>query len=163
MNSKEREALKLVLGVLRPPYCDAPLEDVIRAVEEALMPQSDGAQPEQRNANEHLEPVAHCEAGPEHCPVCRAETRSLAQPEQEPFRFTDKENWLSGNGRMWSEMHREDGDFPIYTTPPQRTWVGLTDDERKNILIECSSTGDWAWELNAAQAIEAKLKEKNFS
>jgi len=24
------------------------------------------------------EPVAHCEAGPEHCPVCLAETRSLA-------------------------------------------------------------------------------------
>ena len=44
---------------------------------------------------------------------------------------------------------------------PQRTWVGLTDEERKNIIIECESTGDWAWELKAAQAIEAKLKEKN--
>ena len=43
----------------------------------------------------------------------------------------------------------------------QRTWVGLTDEERKNIMIECESTGDWAWELKAAQAIEAKLKEKN--
>jgi hypothetical protein len=44
---------------------------------------------------------------------------------------------------------------------PQRTWVGLTDEERKNIMIECESTGDWAWELKAAQAIEAKLKQKN--
>ena len=43
----------------------------------------------------------------------------------------------------------------------QRTWVGLTDEERKNIMVECESTGDWAWELKAAQAIEAKLKEKN--
>ena len=43
----------------------------------------------------------------------------------------------------------------------QRTWVGLTDEERKNIMVECESTGDWAWELNAAKAIEAKLKEKN--
>ena len=42
-----------------------------------------------------------------------------------------------------------------------RTWVGLTDEERKNIMVECESTGDWAWELKAAQAIEAKLKEKN--
>ncbi len=44
---------------------------------------------------------------------------------------------------------------------PGRTWVGLTDEERKNIMIECESTGDWAWELKAAQAIEAKLKERN--
>ena len=44
---------------------------------------------------------------------------------------------------------------------PQRTWQGLTDEERKNIMVECESTGDWAWELNAAKAIEVKLKEKN--
>jgi len=79
----------------------------------------------------------------------------LAQPEQEPFRFTDKENWLSGNGRMWSEMHREDGDFPIYTTPPQRTWVGLSYED----FIELART--IAVNKHQARAIEAKLKEKN--
>ena len=31
--------MKLALGVLRPPYCDAPLEDVIKALEEALAKQ----------------------------------------------------------------------------------------------------------------------------
>jgi len=47
-----------------------------------------------------------------------------------------------------------------HTTPPQRTWVGLTDEERKEIHDEwrhkvCSTA--WGYE----QAIEAKLKEKN--
>ena len=38
--------------------------------------------------------------------------------------------------------------------PPQRTWVGLTDDE----IDEC----DWGQsERDHARAIEAKLKEKN--
>ena len=43
--------------------------------------------------------------------------------------------------------------------PPQRTWVGLTDDEVALIAVECSlaSPSDHYF----AQAIEAKLKEKN--
>jgi hypothetical protein len=44
--------------------------------------------------------------------------------------------------------------------PPQRTWVGLTDEEIKTI---CSENGwDSSWQsLRFARAIEAKLKEKN--
>ena len=43
---------------------------------------------------------------------------------------------------------------PLYTTPPQRTWVGLTDEE----IDGC----DWGQsERDFARAIEAKLKEKN--
>ena len=41
---------------------------------------------------------------------------------------------------------------PIYTTPPKRPWVGLTDEERDEICL-----GD----ESIARAIEAKLKEKN--
>jgi hypothetical protein len=46
-----------------------------------------------------------------------------------------------------------------YTTS-QRTWQGLTDEEIKTI---CSENGwDSSWQsLRFAQAIEAKLKEKN--
>ena len=36
---------------------------------------------------------------------------------------------------------------------PQRTWIGLTDEEIYSI--------DWKAEPNYARAIEAKLKEKN--
>ena len=45
---------------------------------------------------------------------------------------------------------------PLYTTPPpQRTWVGLTDDE-----ISASSKGHMT-RIGFARAVEAKLKEKN--
>ncbi len=43
-------------------------------------------------------------------------------------------------------------DQPLYTAPPQREWVGLTDDERDELCL-----GD----ESVARAIEAKLKEKN--
>ena len=48
---------------------------------------------------------------------------------------------------------------PLYTTPPQRTWVGLTLDER----IELAKDVDWAIGAYCeyAEKIEAKLKEKN--
>ena len=44
---------------------------------------------------------------------------------------------------------------PLYTTPPQCQWVGLTDEE----LIALSESGLALWEL--WKAIETKLKEKN--
>jgi hypothetical protein len=55
---------------------------------------------------------------------------------------------------------------PLYTTPPQRQWVGLTDGEIEVIealkappvhpdFIDCD---DW---MDFARAIETKLKEKN--
>lgn len=68
----------------------------------------------------------------------RGAREDLAQPSGsvehlEPYRFTDKENWLSGNGRMWSEMHREDGDFPVYTTPPHSFFEDVADELRVEI------------------------------
>jgi hypothetical protein len=44
---------------------------------------------------------------------------------------------------------------PLYTTPPQRTWVGLTDEEFWELDKEDLSLRQFV------QAIEAKLKEKN--
>jgi hypothetical protein len=46
---------------------------------------------------------------------------------------------------------------PLYTTPPQRTWVGLTDEERGECINANFGTGLWFM----AKDIEAKLKEKN--
>jgi hypothetical protein len=43
--------------------------------------------------------------------------------------------------------------IPLYTTPPQRTWVGLTDEEREEIALEVP--------MDAVCITEAKLKEKN--
>ena len=46
----------------------------------------------------------------------------------------------------------------LYTTPQQRTWVGLTDED-KQIAFDDTQEGGGFWEF--ADAIEAKLKEKN--
>ena len=44
--------------------------------------------------------------------------------------------------------------------PPQRTWVGLTDEERKDTL-QSVNTGFVVDASVVALAIEAKLKDKN--
>jgi hypothetical protein len=51
---------------------------------------------------------------------------------------------------------------PLYTAPPQRPWVGLTDDEVSNIIDDVIGFNScWGPETDFARAIEAKLKEKN--
>ena len=57
------------------------------------------------------------------------------------------------------------GSLPVYdrTTPPQRTWVGLTRDEQSFVysnLHNATSREDSFW-VDFANAIEAKLKELN--
>jgi hypothetical protein len=47
----------------------------------------------------------------------------------------------------------------LYTTPPQRTWVGLTEQEHGAIMEDLNAHGTRLYEF--AAAIEAKLKEKN--
>jgi hypothetical protein len=58
--------------------------------------------------------------------------------------------------------------IPLYTTPPQRTWIGLTDKEIEEIwkIAMFTDYGIGAELSNQpfvhyAKAIEAKLKEKN--
>jgi hypothetical protein len=46
-----------------------------------------------------------------------------------------------------------------YTTPQQRPWVGLTDEDQFN-LVHAMNENDWD-AIQMMDAIEAKLKEKN--
>jgi len=57
---------------------------------------------------------------------------------------------------------------PLYTAPPQREWVGLTDDDLDQLdclALEYVVPGDCAIDCTSirkyARAIETKLKEKN--
>ena len=58
---------------------------------------------------------------------------------------------------------------PLYTTPPQRTWVGLTDEEiqyafkTNSVMVDNGNAYMVAGlrAVNIARAIEAQLKEKN--
>jgi hypothetical protein len=87
------------------------------------------------------------------------EVQRLGQEiEQEPVA------WMHIQGRHKEPSHwpLDDGEisrgweqYPLYTTPPQRTWVGLTDEEEN----EYNYLGpDMHWVI---QEIAAKLKEKN--
>ena len=96
--------------------------------------------------------------GPRHV-VCQCD-KCKAQPEQEPVA------WVCNgtNGHHDIDFFEEDVDSlsvgtQLYTTPPQRTWVQLTDEEAFKICVDCGCLSkDW-WTL--LDAIEAKLKEKN--
>ena len=84
----------------------------------------------------------------------------LAQPEPEPVA------WISHNAGLYHGKPDESlNPLPLYTTPPQREWVGLTDEEVSQMEKDClwggkdfnGNLGYWA----VYRAIEAKLKEKN--
>lgn len=76
----------------------------------------------------------------------------LAQPEPLPAKskgaLSHEEN-KQHNKKILYKFYEENAH--LYTTPPQRDFVGLTGDE----ISECWGTG------NVVAAVEAKLKEKN--
>jgi hypothetical protein len=80
------------------------------------------------------------------------------QPEQEPV------GWMySATGTLFDTCPQDadEGEFlPLYTSPPQREWVGLTDDEYE-LMAEKRVTNYFFNTLDYAHDIEAKLKEKN--
>ena len=143
------EALKLALEALEALEAD-PLEMVadvdghmvflkdkaITAIKEAL------AQPKQDG---------QCKRCIDGCPACDA--RKL--PEQEPLA------WIStGPASMihWTADKPAYGDdwVPLYTTPPQRTWVGLSDEEIETLIHRFD--GDPHTLLDE---VNSRLKEKN--
>ena len=50
-------------------------------------------------------------------------------------------------------------DVPLYTTPPQRPWVGLTPEEILDLFDRNNVYGS-KW-IEFVRTVEAKLKEKN--
>jgi len=147
-----RKALMLALEVMRNNG-DVGVDEWIateNAIKEAL------AQPEQ-SCPECVFGVCHC--------------KPLAQPEQEPVAYlvmgpyekTAFSDIGSANAYCKGLNKGFDTDAYIvsslYTTPPQRTWVGLTDREKSNIWLE--SRAAIPRFHTYASLVEAKLKEKN--
>jgi hypothetical protein len=139
------EALKLALDALDEPHEVQfwnKQEKAIKAIKEAL-------------ANEALDKMAE-------------NARELGldyEPAQEPVAWAK----FSAKGNIIDLLSEPDDDYtPLYTTPPQRTWVGLTDKEIEEIwkIAMFADYGIGAELSNQpfvhfARAIEAKLKEKN--
>lgn len=86
-----------------------------------------------------------------------------AQPAQKPKSFTynevaDAMNSLRKGNSVQKAYAEEVGKLKLYAAPPQRPWVGLTDDE----ICKCAGIdGADTWFFETAYALEAKLKEKN--
>jgi hypothetical protein len=82
--------------------------------------------------------------------------KAALETKNEPVEFFDwYDNAHWGNEDFKEGCHRAWNAAIKYTTPPQRTWVGLTDEERDEVLdIYLTAEG-------RARAIEAKLKDKN--
>ena len=79
--------------------------------------------------------------------------KKAAQPAQEPVACVGTNGelmWLNKPRVIYSKP------IPLYTAPPQRPWVGLTDEEIALIDWESLVT-----KKDCVQAVEAKLKEKN--
>ena len=80
------------------------------------------------------------------CPRCG---HCCPQPNQEP------DFWA-----LFDENQRLRAELKFNTTPPQRQWVGLTDDEIALIVGECAASHRHD-DVSFAKEIETKLREKN--
>jgi hypothetical protein len=82
--------------------------------------------------------------------VYRLAGHPLPEREQEPV------GWIDSKGNMICTKINESCK-PLYTTPQQRTWVGLTEDE----VFAISNTMPYGDRFEFAKAIEQALKERN--
>ena len=80
---------------------------------------------------------------------------ALAQT-QEPVAMWDGKYQIEF-GNLSAYKHGEHSWIPLYTSPPQRTWVGLTDEDICMFSMWLDDKSDVA----VFTAIEAKLKERN--
>jgi hypothetical protein len=81
-------------------------------------------------------------------------TKMVAQPEQEPVAWMDKYGDVLSASVVDGKGLRN---IPLYTTPPQRTWVWLSQED----FAEACQMAERGNYLVAFQRIQAKLKELN--
>ena len=86
---------------------------------------------------------------------CTSKCQQCKQPAQrEPV------GWVDDDGTVfWKDKPPADG-ADLYTSPPaSKPWAGLTVEEKNQVAWSCGAmSADW---LEFAEAIEAKLKDKN--
>jgi hypothetical protein len=96
--------------------------------------------------------VAYTRALEEYCDA-------LSWVEQEPVAWRYRAATFWNRDVHWRYLETLEGTEglqglkPLYTTPPQRTWVGLTNEEREEIALEIP--------IDAVSITEARLRSKN--
>jgi hypothetical protein len=78
------------------------------------------------------------------------------EPEPEPVAYLC-ENAVGHKYFRWKKPQSVFKPIALYTAPPQREWVGLTDDEMLDIYAQDHEGKKY----NRGRLVEAKLKEKN--
>lgn len=101
--------------------------------------------------------VNQCAEVCERAKLCAVCARGLEDVQQDPVAWADIEqgaiSWMKGEyGPTWK---------PLYTHPPRREWVGLTDEEIKEIIGPWGDTPIKGYTRKLFDQIEDKLKEKN--
>ena len=126
-------------------------EALVTAIREAL------AQPEHGWTPERIAGMARLKD---------AQDKKLAQPEQEPVGQL-LENAFGRGQVMWFNKPKDES--MLYTTPPQRTWVGLTDDEiqkcwKAAIKLNSEKGNDITNQTfyHLVKIVEEELMEKNY-
>jgi hypothetical protein len=108
----------------------------------------------------HSEWISHKQQEKKILAQCVATTMTLRQAiakaeKQEPV------GWIDTKGNMVCTKINESCK-PLYTTPQQRTWVGLTYEDMVSLQKDLhDSKGEIVLPTTFAKAVEAKLKEKN--
>jgi hypothetical protein len=94
--------------------------------------------------------LSQYEQPPINVPIIELLRARLAQPEPEPVAWLKKDRSSIEVSIMSAEYMKNAGFEPLYTAPPKREWVGLTDEEANELTYA------------SIAEIEAKLKEKNY-
>ena len=97
------------------------------------------------------------------CPRC-GHCCQLLETEQKPVAWMH----TTGTGHVYFRKKPQDKVFspqPVYTVPPKREWVGLTDEEIHDLIYVSqkidASNSPWFDCLGFYRAVEQALKEKN--
>ena len=141
------EALKIALDVLvyASSYCDT--YDEIDAVKEAL------AQPEQEPVAESFMVSLYNRGYKDgHHDTVEGQYIDILRQDMGTYHSDVVSEWIDENLNT-----------AVYTTPPQRPWVGLTDKEFQKCYSEAYKIEHGRrLEISYGRVVEAKLKEKNF-
>ncbi len=121
-------------------------------------------------ALELIEPIAHNSTDDPRGKAYEAITalRQALETEQEPFEYWNAvEGWVKidevrehfdavGCGTIYKSAG--EGRSPLYTAPPKKQWVSLTDQEVWQAIDNALEGGCW---LDVARVLEQAFKEKN--
>ena len=89
-----------------------------------------------------------------HWQAVRTLRQALAQPEQEPYGWISNEDGWFRKHEIADLAFKADA-IPLYTAPPNKEWVGLTDQEIKEYK--------WMGQdvIAIVEEVQATLKDKN--